>query len=563
LIEHIHVQNVALIKDIDLYFDKGLNIISGETGAGKSMLINSIGFLLGQKPNKNFLPKGEKIAQVKGLFVIKSETVIKSLQSIGINISEDKKILIHRSFTSNGKSSCFINGKPTTISVLKEVSSLLIDIHGQHEHQSLLDPSKHILLLDIFCGLSLKELKHKLGENLKSYKATVNKINSILGDSSGSTIELLKFQIEDIENANIHIDEEEALLGRRKLLSGYSKISLNISNSLQYLEGMESYDISAIGKVDKSFYLLKEVSSYDNSQKHITDGLENISIQLNEFCTELRKYSDNFKYDSTELMEIEHRLNIIYDIKRRYGGSVQKALEYYDSIKDKIALIENSEEQIYTLKLEKKKYANEILLHCKEISLLRAKSSTLIKTKIELLLNELGMTNAKFDIKIERKQSFGANGYDDVEFLISSNPGDPLKPLSKIASGGEMSRIMLAIKTVLASYDNIETFIFDEIDTGISGRTAVQVAQKLYLISKQYQIICITHLAQIGAMSDTHFLIEKSSIQDTTTTNVYPLNYEGSVKELARLIGGVTITESTIKTAREMRQQAIDLKSIT
>jgi DNA repair protein RecN (Recombination protein N) len=321
-------------------------------------------------------------------------------------------------------------------------------------------------------------------------------------------------------------------------------------------------ELSAIEKIDKALYLMREVSNYDSTQKPLCDGLENISIQLSEFCRDLKQYSEHLTYDSKELNDIQDRLNVIYDVKRRYGGSVAETLKYYETIQNKLDFILNSDKKIEQLTMQKKKYVSEILSYCKNISEIRLDASKLITKQIEPLLHELGMTNAKFDIIIERKKVFNVSGYDKIEFIISTNVGESLKPLSKIASGGEMSRIMLALKTVLANYDNIDTFIFDEIDTGVSGRTAVQVAQKLALISQNHQILCITHLPQIGAMSDKHFLIEKSSTTESTTTNIYDLDYNDSVKELARLIGGAIITQSTMTTADEMKQQAIDIKNV-
>ncbi len=564
MIDHLQIKNVALIENVEISFDKGLNILSGETGAGKSMIIGSINFLFGGRPNKDFIRNGEENAFVEGVFYTEDNFVLEAIKNMGIEIDKDNLIIISRNLQNTGKSVCRVNGKTITVGMLKEISNLLLEFHGQHENQSLLNSSKHITLLDKFCNTEIETIRQSLLDSIKKYKEIIKNINEISGNEKDrqTKIDLLSFQKNEIENAKLKKDEEENLLERRKILLNSQKIATDCFDALGLLYNSGSDEMSASEKIVKALGLLIDLGNLDKSQSYLAEGLESISMHIMEIIGDLKAYSQHFEHDPNELEQIERRLDTIHILKRKYGNSISEILNHYNNVCSQLDLILNSEEKLNSLKQQKKKLSIDILKHCEEISSVRKKYAKQIETQIVSNLQDLGMNNVKFEISIERKKEFSNNGYDKVEFLISTNLGEPLKPLAKIASGGEMSRIMLALKTVLADADNIETFVFDEIDAGISGRTAQQVGEKLALISKKYQILCITHLPQIAAMGDSHFLIEKKSTESKTTTNVFKLDNKKTIDELARLIGGAKITQSTIMAAWEMKEMAVGLKKV-
>lgn len=560
MLEQLYIKDVALIDEISVEFGDGLNILSGETGAGKSIIIDSINFVLGEKAQKDFIHKGAQKAEVQALMFIRDNSVKKEIEALGIEIDEDSSILISRTVNSGGKSSCRINGKAVTIGMLKEISSMLIDIHGQHEHQSLLNPSKHIALLDRFCCDKLGECKCILMEKMKEYREILKELNEIDSniEERESKIELYKFQIEEINSAGLKLNDEEELVKKRKLLLSSEKI-VNYTNAcLEFL--YRSEEMSAVDKISGALNSLYDISLLDPSQKENYNRLEEISVQLEELISDLKVYSDSLEGDPEELDRIEQRLDLIYRLKRKYGSSIKEILNHCRAMEKKLELIVNSEEKIKALTESKHKLEYEIKEACAEITSLRERAAKEIEAEVEAVLKDLGMKDARFRIDISRKNSFNHNGWDKVEFIISPNKGEDLKPLAKIASGGEMSRVMLSLKTVLAKEDNIETFIFDEIDTGVSGRTAQQVAEKLAMIGKAHQILCITHLPQIASMGDNHYLIEKKSDEEKTTSKIKKLDKSGIAQELARLIGGAEITKATMAAAEDMKKMADELK---
>ena len=462
---------------------------------------------------------------------------------------------------ASGKTSCRINGKAVTVGMLKEISSLLIDIHGQHEHQSLLNPEKHIVLLDRFCPENLNDFKAKLLKKIKKYKQLLKEINEIdfnLEDREAK-IEIYKYQIEEIRAADFKINEEEKLLSERKLLLASEKIRGYINACLEFL--YRSEEMSAVDKISSALNNLYDISMLDKSQKKNYERLDEIYIQLDELVSDLITYSNNIEGEPEKLDNIEKRLDLIYKFKRKYGSSIKDILKHCIETEKKLEILLNSSDKIKELSEKKSSLEIDIKKLCGEITELRCKAAKKIENEVESVLKDLGMINAQFKINIEQKSSFNQNGWDKAEFIISPNKGEELKPLSKIASGGEMSRVMLSLKTVLAKQDSIETFIFDEIDTGVSGRTAQQVAQKLAFIGKSHQILCITHLPQIASMGDNHYLIEKKSDETKTISTIKKIEKDEITDELARLIGGAEITESTIAAAADMKKMAEELKN--
>ena len=557
MIEHIDIKNVALIKAGSIDFSEKLNIISGETGAGKSMVIDAVNFMLGKKPGKDFIRLGEDKAVVSGLFTICSDEVAIEIEEKGVDIDEDRSILIERMIMDSGKGSIKANGKTISLAILKDISGFLVDIHGQHDHQSLLNPAKHMEILDAFCPDELKGIKVELSEYLKEYKILSKKAADIIAKSgkSGEKLDNIKFEIDEIENAKLYVDEEENLTARHKTLLHSEKLKENSSKILETLyNDMEGESVLAM--LHQSLRLAGEIADMDKEAAYIFDSLQGISIDLEDLKRDMSGYSDGIDNNGYELKEVEERLELIYSLKRKYGRTVPDILDYMENAKEEYSSLINADKILAQINSRRKALNGEIVEACESLREIRKNTAKNIGSQIEGILKELGMKDAAFEISVAQKKEFGANGNDNVTFLISPNLGEPLKELSKIASGGEMSRVMLAMKTVISTVDNIETFIFDEIDTGVSGRTAQKVAEKLCLIASNQQIICITHLPQIAAMGDAHLLIEKATDNERTVTKVNNLERDGQVKEIARLLGGAKITEATLANADELKNMA-------
>jgi len=559
MLELLKVQNVALIEEAEIRFAKGLNILSGETGAGKSILIDSINFVLGQRANIDIIRTGAEAAQVEA-FLVCSENAAHLIRDMGIDIDDDLGLLLLRNINTSGKSVCRANGKMITTGMMREISALLIDIHGQHEHQSLLSPKRHLHLLDRFCQDELAHKRARLSELLKQHRAVLRNLKSLLGDENQreSQIELYKFQIDEIELADLKEGEEDQLTERRKVLQNTQKLTSLTSAVITAISG-DTGD-GALDLLARAADNTADISKLDIGQATAASEIGSIYSQLQDAARDWARYYATLEQDPSELASIEERLDAIYRLKRKYGGSVESALAHLADISAKLDFLINSEAELAKLKQAQALLSIEINRVCADISTIRQDAAKALQLQIAEILADLGMPSAQFAIDITRKDSFDADGFDWVEFLISANAGEAIAPLSKIASGGEMSRVMLALKAALSKYDSIETFIFDEIDAGVSGRTAQQVARKLSIIGRNHQILCITHLPQIAAMGDANFLIEKIPSGERMLTNVHHLNEQQIVSELARLIGGAEITQHTMHAAKDMREQATELR---
>ncbi len=558
----LHIKNVALIEEAEIEFSEGLNILTGETGAGKSMIIDSINFVLGGRVTKDFVRKGAEKAVVQAEFSITDKGIFEVLENLGIETS-DEIIVINRTMTSEGKSSARINGVVVTISMLKQVSETLIDIHGQHEHQSLLNPKKHLQILDKFCGEDLDKFKEKLSICIEQYKEVLAKLKEVSGNDKEreERIDLLKYKINEIESASLKIDEEENLEERKEYLNNIEKISRISQKCAMLLYSGTEEQNSALDNVNEAVRQLEELLSIDEKMEDVYESLLNISALLEETGRFIRQYSDSLETDIDEIDMLEERLDLIYRLKKKYGQTIKDILLVQEKSQTELEFIENSEEQRGKLTEEKNSIYNQIKSICDIMSNIRITKAAEISKEIELQLKDLEMKNAYFDIKVIQKETFNSKGRDAVEFMISANLGEEPKPLAKIASGGEMSRIMLAMKTVVADADVIETFIFDEIDAGISGNTASRVGEKLSIIAGKRQIICITHLPQIAAMADFHFLIEKTTEKTRTITKVIRLQEEGQIEEISRLMGGFSGGSLVTRAAEEMKKAANTFKN--
>lgn len=552
MLEHLHIRNVALIKESEISFGDGLNILTGETGAGKSMIIDSLQFALGGRAGKDFLRHGEKQAAVEALFSVQSQALTEKLAENGIVPEEDGTLLITRTLSEAGKSVCRINGSTVTVGMLKEIAEDMIDIYGQHEHQSLLNPVKHIRLLDRFCGAGFGEAMEEYKNSRQRLKDLEKQLTILIGDESQreQRMDMLLFQKEEIEAAELQEGEEDALLEQKKRLSSMERLIRLTGESVTLLYDGDDRAPSACDQLGDALAKLQEAAEYDAALSPLADALADGYAAVEDCARELKREAEEQEADPEELERIEERLQLFYKLKRKYGGSIEAGLEFYEKAVQELEFLSNSSEKAAELSAKKAAEEKRLSALAETLTARRRATAEQVEEQIETALHDMEMKHARFHIQIEEKADWGADGKDKVEFLISANAGEPLKPLAKIASGGEMSRVMLALKTVLVDADEIGTFIFDEIDTGVSGRTARRVGEKMRFLGGKRQLLCITHLPQIAAMADNHFLIEKESDAGETVTRVTALDEEGAVREVARLMNDVT--ETTLAAAREL-----------
>lgn len=552
MLQNLHVKNLALINETEVEFKGGLNILSGETGAGKSIIIGSINLALGEKVQKEMLRDNADTALVELVFYVENPATLEAVRALGIEV-EDETIILSRKITA-GRAIARINGEAVSASKMKEVAALLIDIHGQHEHQSLLSKRKHLEILDLFAKDLLREQKQKLSVCYREYRKLLDELEQSDSDTEERTRELsfLEYEVKEIEDANLTMGEDVELEEQFRKYSNGKKI-LDAIHVVQAATAKE--DESASERISRAVRELAGVSGYDKRVEELENQLTEIDNLLGDFNREVASYLSEEEFDNETYFEIEKRLDFINHLKSKYGNSIEQILESYNSKCERIAVLKDYDEYLKQLlsKINHKK--QELTQLSDEVSAIRQKESVVLTNAIRQALMDLNFLDVRFTMEF-RKIDFTENGTDEVEFMISTNPGEPLKPLGKVASGGELSRIMLAIKTVLAENDHIETLIFDEIDSGISGRTAQMVSEKMNELGRSHQIICITHLPQIAAMADTHFLIEKSVENDTTVSHIHELSDEESVQELARMLGGVEITDKVVENAREMKKMA-------
>jgi len=556
----LHINNFALIDKLDISFSSGLNILTGETGAGKSIIIDSVNFVLGEKQTRDIIRTGQESAYVEGVFDSKSSELSEILKDNGI---EDEDIIIlSREINLSGRSIARINGRTVTLGTLKQVGRLLIDIHGQHEHQSLLDEEKHIYILDSFCPASFKELKEEYGELYSKLTKVESKLQKLKTDDQYKLrrMDLISFQINEISDANLVCGEDSELAKKKAILTNSEKIYQSLSNVYEQLySGGENK--SAFDSIGGSIVLLEGISCFDEKLKEYKSALEDIYYRMEDVLQEIRIYRDGVEYNQEELDQIEQRLDLINMLKRKYGSTIEDILEYKSKISLEMEQMERSEEIISELEKEKSTITEKLKYLASSMTMVRQETAEKLKSQVEDELKYLGMEKAVFKAEILMRRELNQNGQDEVAFLLTANPGEPLRPLSRVASGGEMSRIMLALKSVMADIDRIPTLIFDEIDTGISGRTAQAVGERMCSIARNHQLLCVTHLPQIAAMADVHFKIEKLVRNEVTTTYVTKLSDEEQIEELGRLLGGVQVTELTRQHAREMKKLAYDQKN--
>ncbi|MCP2239298.1 DNA repair protein RecN [Thermoanaerobacterium thermosaccharolyticum] len=552
----LSIKNIALIEEAEIKFEDGLNILTGETGAGKSIVIDSMMLLLGGRANKDIIRNGTQKATVEGIFLINShrDLIHNILDEAGIEYEEDDTLIISRDITENGRNYCRVNGRIVSLSFLNKLGTYLVDILGQHEHQFLLDNSKHMSILDNFQDKDFFRIKNMIKDLLEKYNSLNNKLKEFNLDDKEkiSRIDLLKYQINEIESANIKPGEEDDLIEKRNILMNSEKLFnyMNESYNLLY-KGIE--DNTSI--VDRLSTVLKNLDTsfrIDKKLEKLKDMVESVLYTLEDCSLQIRDYVENIDFNADNLNEIEKRLDLLNNLKRKYGRTIEEIIKYKEEKNDELLKLLNAEKEINKINEEKEKIMAKIKKLSDELHLKRRNVADFLEKKISTVLSELNMPNTIFKVDIRKKDVPNENGMDDVEFLISTNIGEPLKPLEKIASGGELSRIMLALKTILADFDGISTLIFDEVDTGISGKAAQAVAEKIALISRNHQVICVTHLPQITSMADAHYKITKEVNKDKTYIKIEKLNYEGKIKELSRIISGSIMTDTTYNHSKEL-----------
>ncbi len=563
MISYINIKNIALIQELSLELKPGLNILSGETGAGKSIIIDSINFVLGDRADRSLIRYGESTARVEVVFTdIDNINGVKALlEEAGIEC-EDDAVIVNRYMTQD-KSECRINGRIVNLFTLRNLVALLVDIHSQNEHQSLLKVQNHITLLDAY-NSKISGILELFRGKLAEYKAVLSKIDNFMSAAERERrLDLLQYQIEEIERVSWKENEEETLNNDRSKYYNAQKIATALSAALENLEG--SVGFGGITAIKRAFSELNSILKYDDSLNNLVERLDASLIELDDISATLSDKIFSNEVENIDINAVEKRINDINSLKRKYGKTVEEVDNYYAKIKEETDILLSAEENVTKLDAKRAEFESELIILAEKLHIERCAAAVGFEKEIQNNLIELGMKNSVFKVKIDLRDDIVSNlhnnGADDVEFMLSPNLGEPLKPLAKIASGGEMSRFMLALKNVIADLDNIDTLIFDEIDTGISGVIAKVVACKLYDIAKTRQVIAITHLPQLASMADINFLIEKEVINDKTLTFIKKLDENDTYKEIMRLSGFAADSKVGFDGAKEMKKWADSYKA--
>ncbi|MBQ6877865.1 MAG: DNA repair protein RecN [Oscillospiraceae bacterium] len=547
MLSQLFIKNVAVIESASIDFENGFNVFTGETGAGKSILIDSINAVLGGRTSRDLVRTGEGKAVVSAVFTNISKKAEKLLEELGYDVEDE--LLVSREISAEGKSICKVNMRPATAGVLKQLSSVLIDVHGQHDSAVLQNPELHIGYIDSF-GNTEKEIS-EYSESYKHLKSIDRDIKKISADDSdkAARIDMLKFQIGEIEAAAVEEGEEDELLALSKRIKSAENIMELISETVAALDGSGENN-GALEDLSIAIENCARLAEYFPQYEGLSEKFKEMYYEFEEFANDVKENADELDFDPALQNRTERRLDQIFRLKRKYGGSVEEMLRYYNKAVEELENIEFSEERLEKLQKERERVFSETEKLADILSKKRQRAAEAFEKAVGEELTYLNMPNVRFSVNFE-ETDFSESGKDNLEFYIATNAGEPLKPLTKIASGGELSRIMLSIKNVLADNDNVDTLIFDEVDTGISGSAAQKVGQKLKQVSKGRQIICVTHLAQVAAYADNHLLISKSTEGGKTFTSVESLEKEGRVNELARIMGG-NLTDALKKSAEEL-----------
>lgn len=570
MLTQLSIQNFAIIDEISLTFDDGLTVLTGETGAGKSIIIDAVGLLVGARGSVDYVRHGAKKAEIEGLFTIEdpSHEIFQLAIQYGIDY-HDEMFILRRTITKQGKSICRINGKLVTLTILREFGRTLIDIHSQHETQSLMDVNNHLTLLDQYCAENIADSKEQYLSIFNEYKQLKKSYEQLSTDEQqlAHRLDLLQFQMKELKSANLEPKEDDKLEEERDYLMNFEKIYLGVKEAYESLTG----ENRGIDWLNKAQLALQDVSTFNPELKEHAEQLSNSYYIVEDLAFDLRRYSESLHYDQHRLNEVEARLDEINRLKKKYGATVSDMLEYMAKIEEEIEQITHHDSHLQNIERKMFECAKDAYLEAKNLHDLRQRAAKELSEEIKSELNDLYLENASFSIhfydfpKIKHNDdylalNFQEHGLDHIEFFISTNVGEPEKPLHKIASGGELSRIMLAIKKIFAKHEGTTSVIFDEVDTGVSGRVAQAIGEKIAQLSINSQVLCITHLPQVASMADTHLLITKSETKARTNTHVQQLEKDEKIKELSRMMTGSQITKTALKHGREMLELAHSFK---
>ncbi|KRK58590.1 DNA repair protein RecN [Fructilactobacillus fructivorans] len=555
MLQEISIKDFAIIDQLEVNFYSGMTVLSGETGAGKSIIIDAVGLLAGGRGSSHFIRKGANKSILQGMFAIPTDGLTaRVLDKFGID-HDDDTVILQRELYRNGRNVCRINGMLVNTNTLKQVGETLVDIYGQNEHQALMQPDKHIGLLDEFAGSNLKPTLKKYRNKYEKYLKLKKELNSKNKNEKewAQRIDMLKYQVNEIEAADLTDGEEEDLIAERDRLNNFQAISDSLGRSFNDINGDES--ISPIDMIGDAMSALEDVERLDDEFKSISENVKNAYYTLQDASGEISNQIDTLEFDPDRLNEVEQRLNTIFELKRKYGDSIAQILKYYDKISGELAEMESDEKSGNNLEERYNAAVDELNHLGKELSKIRHQQAEKLTTEIHQQLADLYMDKTQFEVRFSNlpKDTFNRNGIEDVEFYIRTNPGEDMAPLAKIASGGELSRIMLALKTIFSRVQGVTSIVFDEVDTGVSGRVAQAIADKISAIGQKSQVLCITHLPQVAAMADNHDFISKHvDANNRTETSVQPLSGSERVKELARMLAGTTVTKLTMEHASEL-----------
>jgi DNA repair protein RecN (Recombination protein N) len=572
VLAELSIKNFAIIESLSISFEKGLTVLTGETGAGKSIIIDAIHLLIGGRGSAEFVRYGEEKAEIEGLFLLEEEThpCYQKCAEVGIDISEGM-VILRREISVSGKSVCRVNGKLVTMGILREIGSTLVDIHGQHEHQELMDSSRHLPLLDEYGGAEIASALEEYQAVYRKYEQLKKQLQKLNENEQqmAHRLDLLTFQLDEIQKAGLQPNEDEQLMEEKVKIVNFQKIYEALKNSYEALYG-EQRGLDWIGLTMSH---LDDVAHIDAGLREMHETIANSYYLLEEMAYKLRDQLEQLEYDPNRLDFIEGRLNEINHLKRKYGQTVADILQYAEKIAQELDTIQNRDTHIHQLQKELQSVTEDLLIEAKNVTAVRMKHAQTLVQHIYQELKDLYMEKTQFDIVFSKREGlldaplidgvpvkFQEDGVDVAEFYISTNVGEPLKPLAKVASGGELSRIMLALKSIFSKHQGVTSIIFDEVDTGVSGRVAQAIAEKIYRVSVGSQVLCISHLPQVAAMADTHLLISKETDGNRTKTSVKALTEDEKIKEIGRMISGVEITELTKEHAKELLELAAKIK---
>jgi DNA repair protein RecN (Recombination protein N) len=565
MLSELSIRNLAVIEHVHLHFKEGFHVMTGETGAGKSIIIDALSLVVGGRGTSELVRHGSDKAEIEALFELPADhPVWEALERLGIEGDASEPLLIRRDITAQGKSSSRVNGQLVNLTMLREIGSLLVNIHGQHEHQSLLDTSEHLHLLDLYGDADIAAAKHAYAAAYEAYTKLQKELQA-LETASGQALQMLdlyRFQIEEIASAKLKAGEDASLSEEKRKLANAEKLFQSVSDAYEQLYGAGR----GLDAVSKAAAKVRDAAAFDAAKlSGLVEQIESAFYQLEDAAYQLRDYRDHIEFNPGRLDEIETRLDLIASLRRKYGDTVADILAYLERIEREVATIENKDDIVRKLRQEAQQHLAELSRRAGELSDRRRAVAARLAAAIEAELRDLQMERTKFEVSLARAEDprseleldgtpvkFGKDGIDQVEFLMAPNPGEPLRALSKIASGGELSRIMLALKTIFARVERIPVLVFDEVDTGVSGRAAQAIAEKLSRLSRSCQVFSITHLPQVACMADVHFAIHKEVEGGRTYTRVTDLGERERAEELARMLGGVEVTETTLHHAQEM-----------